>query len=209
MNDDHGTLVQLRNCYFVMRHGQSQANEQSIIVSAPGAGIRSYGLTGTGRAQVKARLGDLPPGIDAKVKIISSDFLRARETAAIIASGLATIQPVHYSEKLRERFFGELEGEKDSRYVEVWSHDSRDAQHSEFGVETTLNVVQRTVSLVRELESQYRDSVLLLVAHGDVLQLLQTAFAAISPARHRELPPLRVAEIRQLLLSSPSQRAAS
>jgi probable phosphoglycerate mutase len=204
MNDNFLGLPPLRNSYFVLRHGQSQANVQSIIISDPEVGTISYGLTDTGRRQVEARLENLPPSFDASLKIISSDFLRATETAAIISAGLAATGPVRYTEKLRERFFGELDGGADKRYAEVWELDSLDAQHSTFGVETTESVVKRTVSLVRELEAHYRGSVVLLVAHGDVLQLLQTAFEAISPTRHRQLPPLQVAEIRQLIPAPPS-----
>jgi broad specificity phosphatase PhoE len=204
MNDDFLGLLPLRNSYFVLRHGQSLANVQSIIISDPEVGTTSYGLTDTGRSQVEARLENLPPAFDASLKIISSDFLRARETAAIISAALAVTWPVRYSEKLRERFFGELDGGVDNRYAEVWERDSLDAQHSASSVEPTVRVVKRTVSLVRELEAQYRESVVLLVAHGDVLQLLQTAFEAISPARHRQLPPLQVAEIRQLIPVKPS-----
>jgi probable phosphoglycerate mutase len=204
MNDDFLGLLPLRNSYFVLRHGQSLANAQSIIISDPEVGTTSYGLTDTGRSQVEARLENLPPSFDASLKIISSDFLRAKETAAIISAGLAVTGPVRYSEKLRERFFGELDGGVDNRYAEVWERDSLDAQHSAFSVEPTVRVVKRTVSLVLELEAQYRESVVLLVAHGDVLQLLQTAFEAISPARHRQLPPLQVAEIRQLVPVKPS-----
>jgi broad specificity phosphatase PhoE len=203
MNDNFLGLLPLRNRYFALRHGQSQANVQSIIVSNPEVGTTCYGLTNTGRVQVEARLENLPPAFDASLKIISSDFLRAKETAAIISTGLAVTDPVRYSEKLRERFFGELDGGADNRYAEVWERDSLDAQHSAFSVESTVSVVKRTVSLVRELEAQYRDSVVLLVAHGDVLQLLQTAFEAISPARHRQLPPLQVAEVRQLIPVPP------
>jgi broad specificity phosphatase PhoE len=206
MNDNLLGLLPLKNSYFALRHGQSLANLQSIIVSDPEVGTTSYGLTEIGRRQVEARLNNLPPAFDARLRIISSDFLRARETAAIISSSLAVIVPVHYSEKLRERFFGELDGGPDNRYADVWKRDCIDAQHDNFGVETAVSVVKRTVSLVRELEAQYRDSVILLVAHGDVLQLLQTAFEAISPARHRLLPPLQVAEIRQLIPVPPSRQ---
>jgi broad specificity phosphatase PhoE len=211
MNYKGTILPPLRNRYLALRHGHSEANEQSIIISDPEVGTRSYGLTATGREQVKttlkatlkATLQSLPAELDTRTIIVSSDFLRARETAAIIAVGLKVMQPVRYSENLRERFFGELEGGADSRYSEVWQSDNLDPEHEDFGVESAVSVVQRATELVLELEDQYSDQRLLLVAHGDVLQLLQTAFAAISPAHHRQLPPLAVAELRQLIPPSP------
>lgn len=177
----------------------SQANERSIIISDPAVGTRSYGLSETGREQVRAALARLPDGLDAQCKIISSDFLRAQETAAIIADGLAVVAPVIYSEKLRERFFGELEQQADSRYGEVWKQDAVSEDHRILGVESIASVVRRTRTLVLELESDYQNCAILLVAHGDVLQLLQTVFDGISPTRHRQLKALQVAELRPLV----------
>lgn len=193
------TLPRLQNRYFALRHGHSQANEQSLIVSDPVLGVNSYGLTALGQKQVRTRLAKMPPGFDASVKIVSSDFLRARETAAIIAAGLGVIEPVRFSEQLRERFFGEFEGGSDTHYPEVWDRDAVDARHSDFGVEPVLDVVDRTLALLLELETLFRGAVVLLVAHGDVLQILQTSFERCSPSLHRQLPPLQVAEVRPLV----------
>ncbi len=191
-------LPPLHNRYYALRHGQSLANVQSVIVSHPTIGTDAFGLSEHGKEQVLAILEDLPADFDEGLKIVSSDFLRARETAAIIAAGLATTDPISLNEKLRERFFGQLDGQPDSRYGEVWLADALDPTHCSFDVESAESVVSRAVSLVLELESRYRRQVVLLVAHGDVLQLLQTAFRRVSPATHRELPALQVAEIRLL-----------
>ena len=199
MPGDNARLPPLSNRYFAMRHGQSLANVRSIIISDPEVGTREYGLSATGIAQVEASLDGVPSAVNADVKIVSSDFLRARETAAIVATKLAVVEPVRYSENLRERLFGELDGGPDSCYEEVWARDMLDAKQSVNGVETTASVLQRTTALVRELEARHRDAVIMLVAHGDVLQILQTAFENLVPAQHRQLNPLRVAEIRALV----------
>ncbi|MEH6571417.1 MAG: histidine phosphatase family protein [Halioglobus sp.] len=198
------TLPCLENRYFAMRHGHSKANEQSLIVSDPVLGVNSYGLTALGQKQVRTRLTNMPPSFDASVKIVSSDFLRARETAAIIAAGLGVIEPVRFSEQLRERFFGEFEGRSDTHYPEVWGRDAVNAHRSDFGVEPVFDVIARTLALVLELETLFREAVVLLVAHGDVLQILQTVFEQCSPSLHRQLPPLQVAEVRPLVPRLPS-----
>lgn len=188
----------LKNRYFALRHGHSKANEQSIIVSDPAVGTQSYGLSDLGIAQLKALKGALPCVFDRELKIVSSDFLRARESAMIIAASLAVLTPVSYSDKLRERYFGEFEGQPDSRYPEVWKRDKVDASHGSFGVEPACTVVNRVIELIVELELQFSDAVILLVAHGDVLQLSQCAFENRQLAFHRQLAPLKVAEVREL-----------
>lgn len=191
----------LKNRYFALRHGHSRANEQSIIVSDPGLGTKSYGLSDLGIAQLLALVEVLPSAFDAQLKIISSDFLRASESAKFIADALAVLTPVTYSEKLRERFFGDLEGRSDSHYQQVWDRDSVDSSHESFGVEPASRVVDRATELIEKLESQFSGSVILLVAHGDVLQLMQCAFESRPATQHRQLDPLRVAEVRELSLA--------
>jgi broad specificity phosphatase PhoE len=198
------SLPRLENRYFAMRHGHSQANEQGLIVSDPEVGVNSYGLSGLGQQQVRARLVQMPPGFDTNVKIVSSDFLRARETAAIIAAGLGVTESVRFRTQLRERFFGEFEGGPDTRYPQVWDRDAADARHSDFNVEPVFDVVSRTVALLAELETLFHGALVLLVAHGDVLQILQTAFEQLSPSSHRQLPPLQVAEVRPLVPGLPT-----
>ena len=59
----------------------------------------------------------------------------------------------------------------------------------------------RVTALVIELERRYAATNLLLVSHGDALQILQTAFARQDAATHRQLKHLHTDEIRCLLLT--------
>ncbi|GEM_PF-6369883 len=43
-----------------------------------------------------------------------------------------------------------------------------------------------------------QDKTILLVSHGDPLQILETAFKDISPALHRSLPHLQTGDVRAL-----------
>jgi glucosyl-3-phosphoglycerate phosphatase len=58
------------------------------------------------------------------------------------------------------------------------------------------------VALIDDLDKQHAGRDILLVSHGDTLQILQAGLAGIDPARHRGLPHLRTAEIRQLARAS-------
>ena len=61
--------------------------------------------------------------------------------------------------------------------------------------------MRRVTSLVADYESSHRGATLLLVSHGDALQLLQTAFRKQDASRHRSLEHLETAEIRLLELA--------
>ena len=66
--------------------------------------------------------------LDAEIIIYSSEFLRAKETAKIIADSLG-IKKINYCEELRERYFGDFEKTDNSNYHKVWKEDNKDPDH--------------------------------------------------------------------------------
>ncbi len=187
----------LRNRYFAMRHGHSRANELGIIVSDPRRGLDEYGLSERGRAQVDARLGG-DHGLGAGTLILSSDFRRARETAEIVHARLACRDAIAFEPRLRERFFGEFELDGDEAYAEIWRADAADADNTGAGVESPNAVMARVTAVIADCETRYAPREILLVSHGDALQILLTAFARRDAASHREIRHLDTAEIRPL-----------
>ncbi len=188
----------MKNRYFFARHGKSLANEQRIILSSPREGTTGFGLTEEGREQVRAsaEAAKAQGILDEKTFIVSSDFTRARETADIIAAVLG-VPSVTLSEKLRERRFGDWEKRDDRHYQDVWDRDRHDPSHTEEGVESVDAVRARTTELIRELESEHAEEAIVLVSHGDALQILQTAFESVPGSAHRSLRHLDTAEIRK------------
>jgi probable phosphoglycerate mutase len=200
----------LRNHWFALRHGQSLANVEGIVVSDPANGCDGYGLTDTGRAQFqqslaldrRQALGAIAP--DHQALIVSSDFARAAQSAAIAAQLLQTDTDVQISKLLRERFFGRYELSSAEAYDTVWQADSKDATTATHGVEPVICVARRMAGLVEILDQQHLGRTIVLVSHGDPLQILECVFNAIPLSQHRELPPLDNAELR-LLGSAPLQ----
>ena len=190
----------LRNRYLVMRHGHSMANEQGIIVSHPDNGCHGYGLSELGQAQVELSL-QRAAGLDEKTVIVSSDFRRALESAQIAHAALASKHAVKIEPRLRERYFGELELSSDQAYSQVWRSDADNPDSELGGMESANQVMQRMTSVVVEIEAEWRDATILLVSHGDALQLLQTAFQKHDASWHRSLLHLETAEIRRLELA--------
>ena len=191
-------ITQLNNRYFVMRHGHSLGNQQGIIVSHPQNGCGGFGLSEQGRDQVQASM-QMDASLDADTIIVSSDFNRALESAVIARQVLNGRALVETDVRLRERNFGELELGPDSAYQAVWQHDERDPDSDYRAVESVNQVTSRVTELVVDLERRFVDASLLLVSHGDALQILQTAFAREEASTHRQLPHLQTAEIRRLL----------
>lgn len=192
-------LEHLCNRYFVMRHGHSLANLQGIIVSHPEHGIDDYGLSEQGVLQVN-ETGKVVVELDQNSLIISSDFKRARESAEIMHRLLDCDASVVIDRRLRERHFGELELGSDNAYESVWREDKIDPDNNLSGVESPNQVMQRVTALVSEYEEILSGRTLLLISHGDALQILQTAFSKQDASRHRQQQHLNTAEIRELIL---------
>jgi probable phosphoglycerate mutase len=188
----------LRRRYHLLRHGQSLANVEGVIVSAPATGTTGYGLTEEGRAGVRdsvaaARAGGL---FDDVPEIVASPFLRTVETAALAAELLGCAARTDV--RLRERFFGALDGTLDEAYQGVWAADRLDPDHVEWGVESAASVARRMTELIGELEAGAGSGPVLLVTHGDPASILIAALAGGDLRRHRELGALPVAGLRRL-----------
>ncbi|CAK9075327.1 unnamed protein product [Durusdinium trenchii] len=176
----------LRHRFFALRHGESEANVAKIIISDPKVGTKAFGLTAAGRKGA-TRAGQMFKKTAAKrVVMVSSDFSRAKQTAQLFAQALrkaGRICPLRIAKELRERRFGSLEADSDARYPEVWAQDRHDPAARPFGVEAAQAVQRRTSRLVAKLDRELPDGAdVVLVSHGDALQILQTAFLAESQA---------------------------
>mgnify|MGYP001612073627 CR=1 FL=1 len=188
-----------KNRYFIIRHGESKANIANILLSHPKEGTLSFGLSPKGKKQVKISVSKSKKNklLDSDVIIYSSDFLRAKETAEI-AKKLLGIKKINFHKKLRERYFGKYDKTSLENIKIAWEHDKKNPNHKHKGVESPNKVLKRTLTVINELEKKYNGKKILLVSHGDVLQILHTYFSKKPVSRHRHIPHLETAEIREL-----------
>lgn len=192
----------LANRFSVMRHAHSRANAGGIIVSRIENDRQgNYGLTDHGRQQALAAAQSC--GLPPDTVIYSSDFCRARQTAEIVRAQLGAPEIV-IAEGLRERRFGHWEGSATGNYAHVWAADKTDPVHADGNVEPAAGVLDRATALIAQLERHHCGRDILLVSHGDTLQILQAGFSGVDPSKHRLLPHLAMAEIRPLHLRQGS-----
>ncbi len=182
------------NRYLLMRHGHSQANERGLIISDPRHGLTDYGLSRSGEDQLSRLIEGWP--WPQPSRIVHSDFLRTTQTAARVGERFGLVpQP---EPRLRERYFGDFEAEPVSRYEEIWTLDARDPRHGQHGIESVVAVAERMGAVIESLEASLGGETILLVSHGDPLQILLTALEGRPLNHHRERPPLAPASVTQL-----------
>ena len=209
----------LQNDFFALRHGQSQANCLGIIASDPQIACHHYGLSELGQQQARNAGQAIVQQYHHRAEpnhrhrydglaVISSDLLRCRETATLVLEEIvkASSEPkipiytgaIVFDTRLRERNFGDLEGTSDANYAKVWAVDAIDSTNTTFQVEPVDQVMQRVTALVTEYDALLYNRMIVLTAHGDVLQILQTALASLPGTQHRTLPHLETATLRRL-----------
>jgi len=183
----------LKNHYYLLRHGQSTANVAGIISSARSLAYSDkHGLTDLGYQQGKSSAEQLvslikqhsKPG--EKIIFFSSPFARARQTAQACLDGLEeSFMPtlddlglelsteIHMEDQLMERYFGRLDDEAIYTYAYVWPVDKMNTTHTAFDVESVAAVATRLRRIVQDQESKYSNTHIVWTSHADVLQIAQ------------------------------------
>lgn len=156
------------NTYILLRHGESTKNIPVDILAAR-LEHDTHHLTQAGIDQVTASLELLKEqgGVDV---IVSSPFLRAKETAHVVAKAYGL--QVTIDERLREIFEGSMwDGKPVSEYLAAhaeWGFLSKDGDG-----ESRRDVMERVSAVVRDLEKKHHGKRILIVSHGDSLWLLK------------------------------------
>ncbi|XP_010242876.1 PREDICTED: uncharacterized protein LOC104587113 isoform X1 [Nelumbo nucifera] len=179
----------LRNRYWVLRHGKSIPNERGLIVCSMENGmLNEYQLAseGVNQAQIageafKKELKENNIPLE-NVRICYSPFSRTTHTAKVVASilNLPFEGPrCKIVEELRERYFGpSFELNSHDKYAEIWALDEKDPFMRPDCGESVADVVYRLTTAIITMEAEFEGCAILVVSHGDPLQILQTVLHA-------------------------------
>ncbi|CAN1770692.1 hypothetical protein LINPERHAP1_LOCUS11691 [Linum perenne] len=117
-----------------------------------------------------------------RVRICYSPFARTSHTARVAASALGIPfegPQCKVIEDLRERYFGpSFELMSHDKYTEIWALDEKDPFMQPEGGESVNDVATRLSSVITRIESEFERCAILVVSHGDPLQILQTILHA-------------------------------
>jgi isoleucyl-tRNA synthetase len=151
------------NKYWVMRHGDAEANADNGISADPN---ESNHLTAKGKNEIKVSVQKLK---ESKIDlIISSDFVRTKETAEMIAQELG-LDPkqIILDERLREINPGNFIGKTWFDYNDSFGERiNRLTAHPDHGGENYNDVRKRTMAVLYEADQKYQDKNILIVTHG-------------------------------------------
>jgi broad specificity phosphatase PhoE len=149
----------------LIRHGESEGNRDRVFTRTP-----EVPLTEAGRAQVR-RAAEWIGTRYRPVGIVSSPFLRARQTAAVLAEWLAL--PVRIEEDLREQSYGELAGQPYAALREASDYDpERYWLWRPPGGETLVEVAARAGPALDRVAAGAPGDDVIIVSHGGVMMAL-------------------------------------
>lgn len=152
--------------FYIVRHGETEYNVKDII-----QGHSDSPLTKKGVEEIKHIARKLK-GIKFDY-VFSSDLLRARRSAEIIA--LEHKLEVQTTKLLRERHFGKFEGRPSTEYAlvnEILRKLTLEERYSfkTQGIESDKEIVERLTTFLREVAIANSGKKILAVTHGAIMR---------------------------------------
>jgi len=165
--------MKLKNKYYVMRHGQAKSNVKALCSCWPEKFKNP--LTILGKEIVRESAEKFKNKLDAEGQTIDlifhSDLLRTTQTA-VIAGKILGVKPKN-EKRLREINFGIY----NNRPLEaMWKHFKNEEERIKKAPpkgETYVQILERMLSVIKNLEKKYKDRNILLVSSEGPLFLLQ------------------------------------
>jgi isoleucyl-tRNA synthetase len=154
-----------KNKYLALRHGESENIAFDVIDS----GNQNFYLTSRGRKQVEAIAKKLTK---RKIDMIfSSDLLRTKETAEIVAKALG--KKIIFDERLREINLASLSGMRGEEMAKrIPSQEERFIKPAAPGAETLHDVRERAWNFLHDIEEKYDGKEILIISHEDTIWML-------------------------------------
>lgn len=165
----------MNNKYFLLRHGQTiyQTEKKALLYPWPDF---VTGLTKKGEKQIKKVAKQLK---NKKTELIySSDFLRTRQTAEIVAKILGL--KIIFDKRLRDINLGIFQEGKTDEYRKFFISKKQKFFKRPPEGESWQDVRKRTIDFLKSLEKKHKNKTILIISHGDPLWLLYGAIKGLS-----------------------------
>jgi isoleucyl-tRNA synthetase len=157
------------NKYFVMRHGESISNTKNEISAITGA---NDSLTEKGEQQVSDSAKFLKKEkIDV---IITSPFLRTKQTAEIIAKEIGFEGEIIEDSRIGEMQVSDWNGKTWREYISQFTRQERFEKHIG-NAENWEDVHQRAAGFMFDIDKKYENKNILIVSHGGPVTLIMYA----------------------------------
>lgn len=171
--------------FLLIRHGETDWNRELRFQGQIDVPLNDIGLLQAQRLQRRFEDGLTAWQREGRVptRLISSDLVRAQQTAQAVAQALD--QPCVTETGLREQCFGVFEGLRASdiqaQHPDAWQRWLKfDAHYAVEGAESTQVFYDRVIAAMALLAQQHAGERLVVVTHGGVLDMIWRHAQALS-----------------------------
>jgi len=186
------------NKYFILRHGETtnQVREEKLIYDWPG--FSSFPLTDKGKQEITELAKKIK---NKKIDFIySSDTLRARQTAEIVARELNL--KIYFDSRLRDVNLGVYQGRKKKEFTRDFPTGLERFYKRAPEGESWSDIKKRVISVIKDIEKNHQGKTILIVSHGDSLWLLEGAMNGLTNleflTQTSHKPYIRIGEFREI-----------
>jgi len=184
------------NTYFLLRHGRAILNKKRIVSSWPEK-FKNH-LTKEGKKQIEEILPRLRrERIDF---IFSSDLLRTRQTAEMVAEKLGL--KISFDKRLREIGMGIFNGKSEKDWNDFFgTNEKRFIKRPPQGGENYRDIKKRVRDFFKDINSKHKDKNILIVGHGCILFNLQAViknFTEKEEKKYRNDLIMKTGELRKV-----------
>lgn len=154
---------------YIVRHGQTDWNVQELTQGEADIPLNAEGIKQA--KKIRQQLQDINFDV-----VFSSDLIRAKKTAEIIA--MEKKFAIETTRLLRERRYGKFDGtpyqkmEKFHRTWEKLSKKERVNYKPYKDYETDKEIIDRFITFIRETAVMYPGKTVLIVCHGGIMRVL-------------------------------------
>jgi isoleucyl-tRNA synthetase len=175
--DELKKRIPKRNNYFLVRHGESEGNAKGDLISSNV--FNQDHLTSVGIEEAKkAGIGLNDKKIDI---IVSSPFLRTKETSENIAKEIGFSGEIVFDDRLVEIKAGEFDGNNWKDYPWDYYFNIENQKTSESrDYENIDSIRQRIADFLYDIDSKYEGKNIVIVSHGAPLKLLDLVCKGMS-----------------------------
>jgi len=169
-------MLKLRNKYFILRHGQTIYQTKKKKFTYPWPDNSPVSLTRIGKVQIGRAAKKLKKeNIDL---IYSSDIVRTRQTANIIAKTLGL--RINFDKRLRDINLGIYHNKIGSEFYKYFPFSLKRFYKRPKRGESWNDVKKRMVRFIKSIDKKYNNKNILIISHGDPLWLLLGAVKGLS-----------------------------
>jgi broad specificity phosphatase PhoE len=163
--------MNLRNKYFLLRHGQTIYQQQGLKINYPPDSPYELELTDEGKKMVEDSVEKLKKeNVDL---ILASPYLRTDQTAKIAAYVLNISEDkIKYDDRIVDINLGKFMGRPMEESWNFYGRGDKKFSNRPEGGESWGDILERVKNFLDDIEKKYKNKTILIVSHADPIWLM-------------------------------------